>query len=186
MQPVKLDILSDPICPWCYIGKARLDRAMEQRPGNPFVIEWHPFQLNPEMPVGGMDRRSYMESKFGGQQGAVKAYLPVQQHAEAKKYGVVRELVGHGVGIELHEAPEVPNYGRRGSGMLLQEGMVLAIEPMINLGTKNVRQAKDGWTIVTSDNKPSAHFEHTVYVGKEQVQVLSSFEEVFKALAEKK
>ena len=83
MQPVKLDILSDPICPWCYIGKARLDRAMEQRPGNPFVIEWHPFQLNPEMPVGGMDRRSYMESKFGGQQGAVKAYLPVQQHAEA-------------------------------------------------------------------------------------------------------
>ena len=80
---VKLDILSDPICPWCYIGKARLDRAMEQRPGNPFVIEWHPFQLNPEMPVGGMDRRSYMESKFGGQQGAVKAYLPVQQHAEA-------------------------------------------------------------------------------------------------------
>ena len=110
----------------------------------------------------------------------------VQQHAEAKKYGVVRELVGHGVGIELHEAPEVPNYGKRGSGMMLQEGMVLAIEPMINLGTKNVRQAKDGWTIVTADNKPSAHFEHTVYVGSEGVKVLSSFEEVFTALAEKK
>lgn len=110
----------------------------------------------------------------------------VQQCAEAQGYGVVRELVGHGVGIELHEAPEVPNYGRRGSGMLLQEGMVLAIEPMINLGTKNVKQAKDGWTIVTSDNKPSAHFEHTVLVGKEKVEVLSSFEEVFAALAEKK
>ena len=110
----------------------------------------------------------------------------VQVYTETLGYGVVRELVGHGVGIELHEAPEVPNYGRRGSGMLLQEGMVLAIEPMINLGTKNVRQAKDGWTIVTSDNKPSAHFEHKVYVGKEQIQVLSSFEEVFKALAEKK
>jgi methionyl aminopeptidase len=110
----------------------------------------------------------------------------VQQHAESQGYGVVRELVGHGVGIELHEAPEVPNYGRRGSGLLLQEGFVIAIEPMINLGSKNVRQSKDGWTIVTSDNKPSAHFEHTVYVGKEKVEVLSSFEEVFKALAEKK
>ena len=83
MQPIKLDIISDPICPWCYIGKARLDRALEQRPNHPFVIEWHPFQLNPDMPRGGMDRREYLEAKFGGQQGAVKAYLPVMQHAEA-------------------------------------------------------------------------------------------------------
>ncbi len=83
MQPIKLNIISDPICPWCYIGKARLDRALEQRPNHPFVIEWHPFQLNPDMPRGGMDRREYLEAKFGGQQGAVKAYLPVMQHAEA-------------------------------------------------------------------------------------------------------
>lgn len=83
MIPVKLDILSDPICPWCYIGKARLDRALEQRPDHPFVIAWHPFQLNPDMPAGGMDRRAYLEAKFGGQAGAVRAYLPVAEHARA-------------------------------------------------------------------------------------------------------
>lgn len=80
---VKLDILSDPICPWCYIGKANLFRALEQRPDHPFAIEWHPFRLNPDMPRDGMDRRAYLEAKFGGQEGAVNAYLPVQQHAEA-------------------------------------------------------------------------------------------------------
>ncbi|CUH83164.1 Protein-disulfide isomerase [Thalassovita mediterranea] len=82
-QAVKLDILSDPICPWCYIGKTYLDRALEQRPGHPFVVEWHPFQLNPDMPADGMDRRAYLEGKFGGQKGAVQAYMPVHQHAEA-------------------------------------------------------------------------------------------------------
>lgn len=80
---IKLYIFSDPICPWCYIGKARLDRALEQRPNHPFDIEWHPFMLNPEMPAGGMDRRAYLEAKFGGKEGAVKAYLPVQREAEA-------------------------------------------------------------------------------------------------------
>jgi len=79
---VKLDILSDPICPWCYIGKTYLDRALEQRPDHPFVIEWHPFQLNPDMPRGGMDRRAYLEGKFGGKDGAVKAYAPVVEHAK--------------------------------------------------------------------------------------------------------
>lgn len=78
----KLDIFSDPICPWCYIGKARLDRALEQRPDHPFTIEWHPFQLNPEMPRAGMDRRAYLEAKFGGKEGAVKAYMPVVEHAK--------------------------------------------------------------------------------------------------------
>jgi predicted DsbA family dithiol-disulfide isomerase len=77
----KLDILSDPICPWCYIGKAQLDRALAARPEHPFEIEWHPFQLNPDMPAGGMDRRTYLETKFGGQEAAVKAYLPVAEHA---------------------------------------------------------------------------------------------------------
>ncbi len=83
MLPVKLDILSDPICPWCYIGKARLDRALEARPDHPFIIAWHPFQLNPDMPAAGMDRRAYLEAKFGGQAGAVRAYLPVAEHAKA-------------------------------------------------------------------------------------------------------
>jgi methionyl aminopeptidase len=107
----------------------------------------------------------------------------VQQHAESFGYGVVRELVGHGVGIQLHEPPEVPNYGKRGSGPVLQEGWVLAIEPMINLGTKNIKQLKDGWTILTADLKPSAHFEHTVVVRKNKAEVLSSFLEIEKALA---
>lgn len=110
----------------------------------------------------------------------------VQNYAESKGYGVVRELVGHGVGIQLHEAPEVPNYGRRGHGLVMTEGLVLAIEPMINLGTKNVRQLKDGWTIETQDGKPSAHFEHTVAVGKGGAEKLSSFEEIDAVLTAKK
>ncbi|MEN8917770.1 MAG: DsbA family oxidoreductase [Octadecabacter sp.] len=80
---VKLDIMSDPICPWCYIGKTNLDRALEQIPDHPFTIEWHPFQLNPTMPPEGMDRRAYLEGKFGGKEGAVQAYAPVVQAAEA-------------------------------------------------------------------------------------------------------
>ncbi|KEJ94735.1 Predicted dithiol-disulfide isomerase, DsbA family [Pseudosulfitobacter pseudonitzschiae] len=79
---IKLDIMSDPICPWCYIGKSYLDRALEQNPDHPFVIEWHPFQLNPDMPAEGMDRRAYLEAKFGGKEGAVKAYAPVVEHAQ--------------------------------------------------------------------------------------------------------
>ncbi|WP_170338905.1 DsbA family oxidoreductase [Ruegeria arenilitoris] len=81
-QTVKLDILSDPICPWCYIGKTNLDKALATVPEHPFVIEWHPFQLNPDMPEGGMDRREYLERKFGGKEGAVRAYAPVVEHAE--------------------------------------------------------------------------------------------------------
>ncbi|GAB5436875.1 DsbA family oxidoreductase [Falsiruegeria mediterranea] len=81
-KTVKLDILSDPICPWCYIGKTHLDKALASVPGHPFVIEWHPFQLNPDMPEGGMDRREYLETKFGGKEGAVRAYAPVVEHAE--------------------------------------------------------------------------------------------------------
>ncbi len=81
-QTVKLDIMSDPICPWCYIGKTHLDKALAEVPDHPFVIEWHPFQLNPEMPDAGMDRREYLERKFGGKDGAVRAYAPVVEHAE--------------------------------------------------------------------------------------------------------
>jgi methionyl aminopeptidase len=102
----------------------------------------------------------------------------VQHHAESHGYGVVRELVGHGLGRELHEAPEVPNYGRRGNGPKLMDGMVLAIEPMINLGVKDIGQSEDGWTIVTQDGKVSAHFEHDVVVRKGKADVLSSFKDI--------
>tara|TARA_R110000787_G_scaffold122880_4_gene233757 strand:- start:615 stop:1253 length:639 start_codon:yes stop_codon:yes gene_type:complete len=81
-DPIKLDIMSDPICPWCYIGKAHLDRALEAHPDHPFEIEWHPFQLNPDMPAEGMDRRAYLEGKFGGKEGAVRAYAPVVENAD--------------------------------------------------------------------------------------------------------
>ena len=106
----------------------------------------------------------------------------VQTHAEANGYGVVRELVGHGLGRELHEAPEVPNYGRRGNGTRLVDGLVLAIEPMINLGTREVHTDKDGWTIVTKDRLVSAHFEHDIVVRKGQADVLSSFVEIEKVI----
>ncbi len=93
-------------------------------------------------------------------------------------YGVVQELVGHGVGKNLHEDPQVPNYGRRGDGKKLREGTVLAIEPMINMGTRGVETLKDGWTVVTRDRKPSAHFEHTTAVRKNQGEPLSSFADI--------
>ena len=83
VRPVRLDIMSDPICPWCYIGKTHLDKALAEIPDHPFEIEWHPFQLNPEMPAEGMDRRAYLEGKFGGKEGAVRAYAPVAQHADS-------------------------------------------------------------------------------------------------------
>ncbi|MCE9539739.1 MAG: type I methionyl aminopeptidase [Bacteroidetes bacterium] len=106
----------------------------------------------------------------------------VQSHAEKNGYSVVRELVGHGIGQNLHEAPEVPNYGKKGSGHKLQEGLVIAIEPMINLGKKAIIQEKDGWTIRTADNLASAHFEHTIAIGKDKADILSSFDYIEKVL----
>lgn len=100
----------------------------------------------------------------------------IQKYCEANGYGVVRELIGHGIGTELHEKPEVPNFGKAGTGPLLKPGMVIAIEPMINKGTKNVRQLKDGWTIITNDGECSAHFEHTVAIDNLKPNILSSFE----------
>jgi methionyl aminopeptidase len=98
----------------------------------------------------------------------------IQDFVEGFGYGVVRELVGHGVGRKLHEEPEVPNYGKRGKGVKIVAGMVFAIEPMINRGTRNVIQERDGWTIRTSDRKPSAHFEHTVAVKEEVTEILTT------------
>ncbi|MCO5230087.1 MAG: type I methionyl aminopeptidase [Chitinophagales bacterium] len=104
----------------------------------------------------------------------------VQYHTEKLHgYGVVRELVGHGIGRNLHEAPDVPNYGKKGNGYRLIAGMVIAIEPMINLGTHKVKQLKDGWTIVTADGKPSAHFEHTVAITQNGYDILSNHELIF-------
>jgi methionyl aminopeptidase len=108
----------------------------------------------------------------------------VQECAESNGYSVVRELVGHGVGRSLHEKPEVPNYGKRGSGMVLKEGLVIAIEPMINLGTKAVVHERDGWTVRTADKKPSAHFEYTLAIGKNKADILSTFDYIEKALKE--
>ncbi|MDP9047701.1 MAG: type I methionyl aminopeptidase [Bacteroidota bacterium] len=109
----------------------------------------------------------------------------VQEHAEKNGFGVVKELVGHGVGRELHERPEVPNYGRRGSGIKLEEGMVIAIEPMINAGKARVKFWDDGWTVSTSDGKPSAHYEHTVAINKGKPDILSTFSYVDNVLEEK-
>ncbi len=100
----------------------------------------------------------------------------IQNYVEQFGYGVVRDLVGHGLGRDLHEKPEVPNYGKRGTGTKLKEGMVLAIEPMINLGTKDIVQERDGWTIRTADRKPSAHYEHDVAIRKGKAEILSTFE----------
>jgi methionyl aminopeptidase len=103
----------------------------------------------------------------------------IQNYTERERgYGVVRELVGHGLGRKLHEDPQVPNYGKRGSGSKLKEGMVIAIEPMINMGTKNVYHDKDGWTVRTEDGKPSAHYEHNVCIQKNKADILSSFTEI--------
>jgi methionyl aminopeptidase len=109
----------------------------------------------------------------------------IQNYVENFGYGVVRDLVGHGVGKNLHEDPEVPNYGRRGTGAKLKPGMCIAIEPMINLGGKEVFQENDGWTIRTVDGKPSAHFEHDVAIRNGKADILSSFEEIEKVLNKK-
>lgn len=111
----------------------------------------------------------------------------IQQYCEKEHgYGVVRELVGHGLGRELHEDPEVPNYGRKGQGTKLQENMVIAIEPMINLGTRHVVSAEDGWTILTKDGMTSAHYEHDVVVKRDKAEVLTNFDIIDKAINQNK
>ncbi len=106
----------------------------------------------------------------------------IQQHCEKEGYGVVRELVGHGLGRILHEEPQVPNYGRRGKGKVFKEGTVIAIEPMINLGTAKIKFHKDGWTTTTRDGKASAHFEHDVAIVEGKPKLLSTFQYIYEAL----
>ena len=107
----------------------------------------------------------------------------IQEHCERERFSVVREMVGHGIGKGLHEAPEVPNYGRRGHGPRLQQGMVICIEPMINLGRKEIIQDPDGWTIHTADKMPSAHFEHCVAIGQNGADILSNFNYIEEVLS---
>jgi methionyl aminopeptidase len=106
----------------------------------------------------------------------------IQSHAEKNGYSVVRDLVGHGIGKTLHEEPEVPNYGKRGSGILLKDCLTIAIEPMINMGTRHVKNENDGWTISTVDKKPSAHFEHTITIGKGKAEILTTFKYIEEVL----
>ncbi|MAP54291.1 type I methionyl aminopeptidase [Altibacter sp.] len=120
------------------------------------------------------------EFKAGNRTGDVG--YAIQQHCEAHGYGVVRELVGHGLGRKMHEDPEMPNYGKRGRGKKFIEGMTVAIEPMINLGTRRIEQLQDGWTILTQDRKPSAHFEHNVALVDGKPELLSTFAYIYEAL----
>jgi methionyl aminopeptidase len=109
----------------------------------------------------------------------------IQAKVRERGYGIVRELVGHGIGRELHEEPQVPNFGSKGQGVKLMEGLVLAIEPMVNMGTDKIKWLSDGWTVKTADGKPSAHFEHTIVVMKDGAEVLSSFEIIEEVLKRK-
>jgi len=113
-------------------------------------------------------------AKVGNRIGDIS--FAIQDYVQKEGYTVVRELTGHGLGRDLHEEPAVPNYGKRGRGAKINNGLVLAIEPMINLGKKNVRQLSDGWTIVTADNKPSAHFEHDIAIIDGKAEILSTFD----------
>ena len=123
------------------------------------------------------------QAKVGNRVGDVS--FAVQNYAEIHRYGVVRELVGHGVGKYLHESPEVPNFGKRGNGPKLLEGMVIAIEPMITLGRRAVVQENDNWTIRTEDRRQAAHFEHTVVVRKNTAEILTTFQYIEEVLSRK-
>jgi len=120
------------------------------------------------------------EFKTGNRTGDVG--FAIQNYCEKHGYGVVRELVGHGLGRKMHEDPEMPNYGKRGRGKKFSEGMVVAIEPMINLGTHKINHLNDGWTILTRDNQPSAHFEHDIAIVNGKPELLSTFKYIYDAL----
>ena len=140
-----------------------------------FQLQWDQFLVAKESLYLGI-----REFKIGNRVGDVG--YAIQNHCEKHGYGVVRELVGHGLGRKMHEAPEMPNYGRRGRGKKLIEGMVVAIEPMINMGTHRTNHLSDGWTILTKDGKPSAHFEHDVAIVDGKPELLSTFKYIDEAL----
>ncbi len=109
----------------------------------------------------------------------------VQTYCERRGYSVVREMCGHGIGKSMHESPEVPNFGRRGIGPVLRDGMCIAVEPMINMGSKNITIGNDGWTCRTRDRKPSAHFEHTICISGDEPIILTSFEYIKEAMGDR-
>ncbi|MDB5229002.1 MAG: methionine aminopeptidase type [Bacteroidota bacterium] len=121
--------------------------------------------------------KAVVGNRIGDVSFAIQKYCEMDNH-----YGVVRDLIGHGVGKHLHEEPDVPNYGKRGKGPMMQEGLVIAIEPMINLGTSDVRHLSDKWTVITKDGKPSAHFEHTIAVKRQKADILSDHNLIFEAI----
>lgn len=123
------------------------------------------------------------EAKEGARLGNISN--AIQTYCEKRGYGVVREMCGHGIGRSMHESPEVPNFGRRGMGPILKNGMCICIEPMINLGSKNVVIERDGWTCRTKDRKPSAHFEHTLAINGQQPQILTTFDYIKEALGQR-
>ena len=135
--------------------------------------------------------RTTKESLYKGIENAIEGKRlgdlgnAIQTYCEERGYSVVREMIGHGVGRKLHEAPEVPNYGKKGNGIMLKSGMTIAIEPMINMGSRNLVFEKDGWTTRTIDRKPSAHFEHSVVVRKGKADILSTFEYIEQVLGNK-
>jgi len=139
---------------------------------------WKLLQITKEALYKGIE-----EAKFGARVGDISN--AIQKYAESNGFSVVRELVGHGVGRSLHEKPEVPNYGKKGKGVMLKNGMVIAIEPMINMGRKEVVQEKDGWTIRTADRKPSAHFEHTIAINGNKADILTTFRYIEEVLEKK-
>ena len=120
------------------------------------------------------------EFKIGNRIGDIG--FAIQKYNENEGYGIVRELVGHGLGKTMHEGPEVPNYGKKGKGKKIQEGMVIAIEPMINMGSHKIKQLNDGWTILTSDGMPSAHFEHNVAIIDGMPKLLSTYKYIYNEL----
>ena len=147
------------------------DAEMKEKRGDLLVVRALPIHSR-EMGVSGeCDVVEFHKVKDGIHLGDVSN--AIEEYAKKHKLGVVKELVGHGIGSHLHEDPEVPNYGKAGTGIILKKGMTIAVEPMLNLGTAKIYLLDDDWTIVTGDNKPSAHFEHTVLVTKDGYEILT-------------
>ena len=147
------------------------DASMKEKRGDLLTVRAMPIHSR-EMGVSGeCDVVEFHKVKDGIHLGDVSN--AIEEYAKKHKLGVVKELVGHGIGSHLHEDPEVPNYGKTGTGIILKKGMTIAVEPMLNLGTAKIYLLDDDWTIVTGDNKPSAHFEHTIIVTDDGYEILT-------------
>lgn len=167
--------------------------------GTDCVVEYNGFHGDTcyTFPVGEIDPkvmalcRTTKESLYKGIEACVEGKRigdianAIQTYCEARGYTIVREMCGHGIGKKMHESPEVPNYGRRGIGPVIKNGMCLAIEPMVNMGSRNVKIASDGWTCSTKDGKPSAHYEHTIAMVNGKPQILTTFDYIQEVLGDR-